>query len=397
AEDYGIHPALLDAALHPLLAVSEDEGLRLPFLWEGVTLLAVGARTVRVRITPQGGDALSVELYDGTGEPVAVAGSLTLRPVTAEQLASSVSAEADSLYRLAWHAAPQGGDASEVPGWAVVGADDVLPGTTDRYADVPALVAAMDAGEAAPALVLYAPRTLDAEATTTDALAAVQAWLADERLVDSRLVVVTRGAVATDGGDVADLAAAPVWGLIRSAQSEYPERFMLLDLDPATDAVTAEQVRAALAPGEPQVAVREGRVLVPRLVRAASDAGLVPPADAATWRLDTTGTGTLEGLALVPAPEAAAALEPGQVRISVRAAGVNFRDVLIGLGMYPGEAYIGSEIAGVVTDVADDVSEFVPGDRVLGLVPHSFGPVAVADARVVVPMPEGWSFEQAAV
>src|SRR5690606_3389192 len=146
------------------------------------------------------------------------------------------------------------------------------------------------------------------------------------------------------------------------AQSEYPERFTLLDLDPATAAVTAEQVRAALAPGEPQVAVREGRVLVPRLVRAASDEGLVPPADAAAWRLDTTGTGTLEGLALVPAPEAEAPLASGQVRIAVRAAGVNFRDVLIGLGMYPGEAYIGSEIAGVVTDVADDVSEFVPGD-----------------------------------
>ncbi|MEV7020519.1 alcohol dehydrogenase catalytic domain-containing protein, partial [Streptomyces sp. NPDC093991] len=344
--------------------VSEDEGLRLPFLWEGVTLHATGATAARVRISPTGGDSYEILVADASGTPVAVADSLMLRPVTAEQLASA-AAGPDSLYRLEWTAAP----ASET-----VTAEGVA-----RYADLAAAHAVFtgpeaDADQEVPHVVLVPVTGVEhaddpAEAggrTVAEVLAFVQRWLGDERLTDTRLVLVTRGAVATDGGDVADLAAAPVWGLIRSAQSENPGRLVLVDTDPAED-TDDELVRRAALLGEPQVAVREGRVLVPRLARAASGEGLVPPADTAAWRLDSSGEGTLEGLALVPAPEAEAPLAPGQVRIAVRAAGVNFRDVLMSLGMYPGQLSLGSEAAGVVLDVADDVSEFVPGDRVLGL------------------------------
>ncbi|MFD3844089.1 KR domain-containing protein, partial [Streptomyces sp. NPDC058642] len=391
AGEFGVHPALLDASLHAVLATAEpSEGLRLPFLWEGVSLLASGATAARVRITTLGGDALSVFLADGTGAPIAAADSLTLRPVTAEQLTSSLATETDSLYRLMWESVPQSADADVAGDWAVIGTAE-----EGGYVDLAAL---LDGVSSVPPLVLFTPPAGgDPETTTANVLTLVQSWLGEERLAGSRLVVVTRGAVAIDGGDLADLATAPVWGLVRSAQSEYPERFVLLDLDPTADGDDAAVVRSALASGEPQLAFREGRVLVPRLVRAAGSGGsLVVPAGESAWRLDTSGSGTLDGLALVPAPEAAAPLESGQVRISVRAAGVNFRDVLIGLGMYPGEAFIGSEIAGVVVETAEDVAEFAAGDRVLGLVPRSFGPLAVADARVVVRVPEGWSFEQAA-
>ncbi|MGW0917288.1 polyketide synthase dehydratase domain-containing protein, partial [Streptomyces sp. NPDC002784] len=391
AGKFGVHPALLDASLHAVLATAESsEGLRLPFLWEGVSLLASGATAARVRITALGGDALSVLLADGTGAPIAAADSLTLRPVTVEQLTSSLTTETDSLYRLRWESLPQSADVDVTGDWAVIG-------TPEDGASVD-LAALLDGVSSVPPLVLFTPPAGgDPETTTANVLTLVQGWLGEERLAESRLVVVTRGAVAIDGGDLADLATAPVWGLVRSAQSEYPERFVLLDLDPTADGDDAAVVRSALASGESQLAVREGRVLVPRLVRAAGSGGsLAVPAGEAAWRLDTSGSGTLDGLALVPAPEAAAPLESGQVRISVRAAGVNFRDVLIGLGMYPGEAFIGSEIAGVVVETAEDVTEFAAGDRVLGLVPRSFGPLAVADARVVVRVPEGWSFEQAA-
>ncbi|MGV9457391.1 acyltransferase domain-containing protein, partial [Streptomyces sp. NPDC003635] len=375
---FGMHPALLDSALHAVLATADSHAeLRLPFLWEGVSLLASGATAARVRITISGEDTLSVLLTDATGEPIVSADSLTLRPLTAAQLTPT---DTDSLYRLKWESAPRTADADGVADWAVLGRDGRLP-----EGDV-------------PPHVLYAPAEGgDAEGTTAEVLALLQGWLADERTAASRLVVVTRGAVTTRDDDVVDLATAPVWGLVRSAQSEYPGRFVLLDLDPTGDRDDDAVVGAALTSGEPQAAVREGRVLVPRLIRAAdSGDSLTVPSDASAWRLDTSHKGTLDGLALVPAPDASAPLAAGQVRVAVRAAGVNFRDVLIGLGMYPGEASIGSEIAGVVVEAAEDVTEFAPGDRVLGLVPRSFGPVAVADARVLAPIPEGWSFEQAA-
>jgi NADPH:quinone reductase-like Zn-dependent oxidoreductase len=80
------------------------------------------------------------------------------------------------------------------------------------------------------------------------------------------------------------------------------------------------------------------------------------------------------------------------VRVGVRAAGLNFRDVLIALGVYPGEARVGSEGAGVVLEVGEGVSDLVVGDRVMGLWGDAFGPVAVADRRMVVGVPDGWSF-----
>ncbi len=135
---------------------------------------------------------------------------------------------------------------------------------------------------------------------------------------------------------------------------------------------------------------------MPRLAPLGSDGTLVPPGDGTAWRLDTSGAGTLENLALLPWPAADAPLGPGQVRIEVRAAGLNFRDVLGALGMYPGELTLGAEGAGTVLDVGTDVRHLAVGDRVMGLFPSGLGPVCVADAHTVVTMPDGWSYEQAA-
>jgi polyketide synthase 12 len=114
------------------------------------------------------------------------------------------------------------------------------------------------------------------------------------------------------------------------------------------------------------------------------------------WKLDASNRGTLESLALKPAPEALAPLEPGQVRIAVHAAGLNFRDVMSALGVYPGEAQIGGEGAGLVIEIGPEVTGLSLGDRVLGVMPGAFGPWSVADAGLLVPVPSAWSFEQAA-
>ncbi|MEH1101795.1 SDR family NAD(P)-dependent oxidoreductase [Micromonospora sp. CPCC 205561] len=241
---FGLHPALLDAALHPIaLAAGADDPLRLPFSWHGVRVLSSGATSLRARLTRTGTDAYALALADGTGLPVATVESLVTRQVTVEQLHSA--AGPDGLHRLEW-----------------------LP--------VPAPVAPADAFD-----VFQVGTGTDAgavRAAVHDALAAVQEWLPGDR---SPLVFVSRG--ATDGTNP---AGAAVWGLVRSAQTEHPDRFVLVDTDDPA------HVGAAVATGEPQVAVREGVPTVPRLAAfaAPSDRRLFDPAGTV---LVTGGTGAL--------------------------------------------------------------------------------------------------------
>nr|WP_244330725.1 type I polyketide synthase [Streptomyces parvus] len=225
-------------------------------------------------------------------------------------------------------------------------------------------------------------------------LRTVQNWLADDRYLDTRLVVLTRGAVpALPGQRVTDLAGAAAWGLLRSAQSEHPGRIVLLDRDPAsTDDDTWPTW--ALIDGEPQLAVRDGEAWAPRLARPHTDDGLTLPAGPAAWRLDVTDEGTLDNLALIPVPDAP--LTAGQVRVAVRAAGVNFRDVLLALGMYPDQAQMGAEAAGIVTETGPDVSELAVGDRVFGFFTGGIASGAITDHRLLAPIPTGWTFAQAA-
>ncbi|MEI5033107.1 type I polyketide synthase [Streptomyces sp. S1A(2023)] len=119
ATRYGLHPALLDAALHPVVADGKE--CRLPFSWQGVSLRATGASTLRVWITPDGADTVSLRLADGTGAPVASVESLALLPIPAGEAAVG---PADGLFRVDWLEAgvPEltGGPRS----WALTGADD---------------------------------------------------------------------------------------------------------------------------------------------------------------------------------------------------------------------------------------------------------------------------------
>ncbi|MFH9002977.1 thioester reductase domain-containing protein [Streptomyces afghaniensis] len=137
-----------------------------------------------------------------------------------------------------------------------------------------------------------------AEETAQQVLTLVQSWLADDRAGDVPLVVLTRGAVSTgqDGTDVSDLVAAPLWGLLRSAQSEAPGRIVLIDVD--EDPASVAAVPSVLASGRPQTAVRSGQVLVPGLAEVPPGG---EPRTGAQWRsggtvLITGGTGALGGL-----------------------------------------------------------------------------------------------------
>ncbi|MET9894318.1 type I polyketide synthase [Streptomyces sp. NPDC006465] len=316
ASGHGIHPALLDAALHAIAAdglrKGDDRRVRLPYAFGDVVLHARGATALRARLTIVSEQpeqlTVSAEIADADGRPVLSIGSLVLR-----QVAAAATVRPRSLYEIAWPRLE--GDGTAVPGrWALFGTDDAegLVPQEAVHAGPAALAAAVDAGLPVPEAVL-APLPVDAQdpvhgahAAAQHVLALAQEWLAEPRFGASRLVVVTRNAVAVhdeDGpADPARLAHGTVPGLLRSAAAENPGRFLLLDLDgtAASDAAAPGALAAALAGDEPEVAVREGVALVRRLSRAAR--GEIPSED----RLDgsvgfdgegpvlvTGGTGTL--------------------------------------------------------------------------------------------------------
>ncbi|MGW1140152.1 SDR family NAD(P)-dependent oxidoreductase [Streptomyces zhihengii] len=372
---FGVHPALLDAALHPIglggLVDTHEGGTLLPFSFDGVELHASGASVVRVRLTPVGGDAVSLLVADTAGEPVVSVNALTLRPVSADALRASTAGH-DSLYRIDW--VPLAAAEGPGPAAAVLEEASALDDLVAR--GLPEL------------LVTRADPAADVRRAVGDTLALLQRFLGDARCDATRLAVVTRAGT---------LAHAAVWGLVRTAQTENPGRFFLVDTD--EDRPDPAAVASAVATGENQLRIREGRLFGPRLARAAS-ADALPVPSAPNWRLAVRGgTGTLEDLSLAPLPDPAdEPLEPGEVRIAVRAAGLNFRDVLIALGMYPGGAApaIGNEAAGVVLETGPGVPGLAPGDAVFGLLPDSVGPVARTDHRFLAALPGGWSFETAA-
>ncbi|MFE6505263.1 type I polyketide synthase, partial [Kitasatospora sp. NPDC057738] len=382
AAGYGVHPALLDAAMHATTVGGflDDAGATpLPFAWSGVTLHATGASVARVRLAPAGRDAISIRVADATGAPVADVRSLTLRPAPTGQPDGRRAEAGDALFAVEWSALPAGAAAEECP---------------------VAELSAVEAGHARAALVLHrveatgADDAARARTATAGALDAARRWLSGDRDEADRLVVVTRGAAAVHPGEEpADPAGAAVWGLLRSAQSEHPDRVLLLDDDGSADWAL---VRRAVELGENQLAARGGALYAPRLVRVPASAALTVPEDAAAWTLDPTEPGILTSLRLLPADTAERPLGPGEVRIGVRAAGVNFRDVLLALGMYPERAELGSEGAGVVLEVGAEVTDLAPGERVFGLFPGGFGPVAVADRRRLARIPAGWTFTEAA-
>ena len=401
---FGLHPALLDAALQAAV-LHEGNGeraqARLPFSWSRVALHSAGAESLRVRVSPAGRDAVTLALFDGDGVPVATVGALAVRPVTAEQLAAIRPAGQDALFRLEWTAADASIAGSAGSRWAVLGDGVPAPAGVEVrvYPDLTALKEAVAAGVSVPDVVLTGCWSDDADpatgahAVTAHVLGVVQEWLGSVELARARLALVTRAAVAVRAGEVPrDLAAASVWGLVRSAQSEHPGRLVLVDVDGAESSYGA--LPAALASGEPQCAVRDGVTHVCRLVGAGAPA-LSVPRDGSPWRLDVGTAGTVDGLSVVAA-DVERPLEAGEVRVAVRSAGLNFRDVLIALGVYPGRALIGSEAAGVVTGTGPGVTGLAPGDRVMGLFSGCMGPVAVTDHRMLARVPDGWSYAQGA-
>ncbi|QGV80134.1 SDR family NAD(P)-dependent oxidoreductase [Streptomyces ficellus] len=300
-----LHPLLLESAVRVALYAGGLAGgaPRAVRSWSGVRVFAEGARELRVRVRRTGDDEYGLELADGSGQPVATVDALTLTAADDPGVGAAREAALDALFTVGWDpirpALP-----TAAYRWGTLGqvgvAEALLP-DAHRFAGV------AEVGEAVASVALDAVLVSCATAPTLPGdgdvlgaayaqvhgvLALVREWLADERLTDVRLVVLTRGAVATGRGEAPDLATAAVWGLLRSAQAENPGRITLLDTDGSG---SPELLSAVVAGGEPQVALRAGGALVPRLARAAVDPGwtATPAWESGGTVLITGGTGSL--------------------------------------------------------------------------------------------------------
>ncbi|WP_345600223.1 type I polyketide synthase [Thermocatellispora tengchongensis] len=261
AAAYAVHPALLDAALHAVglgsFARTPGAGeVLLPFAWTGVRRHGAGATALRVLLRPAGDGGIRLLAADDRGRPVLSADALAVRPVSERQLGVTPA----GLFEIAWTPLA-GAPSTPATDVTVLACPDVAsPGEAARWA-----------------------------------LEQVRNRLAEDR--DGPMVVVTRRAVATGSpGERVDLAQAPVWGLLRSAQSEHPGRFVLVDTDDDAPEDASDAAARAVASGEPQIAIRDGRAYVPRLVRSTQPAAPGRVAlDPDGTVLITGGTGSLGG------------------------------------------------------------------------------------------------------
>ncbi|MBP2056069.1 acyl transferase domain-containing protein/acyl carrier protein, partial [Streptomyces griseochromogenes] len=392
AGSFGLHPALLDAALHAALLTEADaagEGqlgeVRMPFAWTGVELHASGASVLRARLRRSAQGSLTLTAADTTGAPVVSVASLVSRPVSADQLQTTHRGVSDALFSVDW--VPVSEASLPAGDWALIGTDhfaladalDTAGVPVRAFADLAEVAVAIEAGEVAPQVVLVCADTentgdaaLAAQRAAGSMLGLVQEWLEEQRLESAQLVVVTRGAVATAAGEgVTDLAAAAVWGLLRSAQSENPGRLVLADLPVTGD--HAAVLPTVLGSGEPELAIRDHHAYGRRLTRPKGDLVVPEPDTDAPSRtvLVTGGTGTLGGMVarhLVVTGRAG-----GVVLVSRSGPGA------AGVAALAGElAGLGAWVRVVVCDVADrdalaGLLGQIPADCPLGSVFHAAG------------------------
>jgi acyl transferase domain-containing protein/acyl carrier protein len=270
-----LHPALLQLALQvaALCGPGPPAGeVELLAACGRASLPRSAASALRISASAAGDGGIALDLAGSDGTPLARFEGLTTAGVPVERLHPG-GGDGMRLLRLDWTELPaSAARAEERPRLGLLGELD-LPGLgAARFGDLDSLAAsppdlaiAECAGPAAGAD--------GALENVSEALELMQAWIAEERLAGSRLAFLTRGAVATAEGEDVDPAAAALWGLVRSAQAEHPDRLCLIDAEAGAELGPDFAAALATTAAEPQLAVRGGAVLVPRLAPVSSPSG----------------------------------------------------------------------------------------------------------------------------
>ena len=427
-----IHPVLLDLctgvafpAFPAVLAATEGGGpvadLFLPLRYGRVVLRERMPKRFYCRARWQSGgvdsetQVFDLDFVDRDGRQLGEIRDFAVKRAPREALLRGLGGDATrNLYTLGWQEmpAPESGNAAGDGTWLIAGFDELaagLPGGISvgphrgsggleagcsrrlRIAvrRSPASSGAAPGGPAQKSRPPNSRRGLETE--IAELLSAVHTAQGGEVKLPGGLWIITERAVATEPGEPVDPVQSALWGFGRTIITEQPAlRCRLVDYDNFDDAVHSLAGLLGTPVEEPELALRQGKYLVPRLLPWARS-GHLPVPRATDYILDVTERGAIDNLHLVeidvPPPGA------GQVQIRVEAAGLNFRDVLNVLGLYPGDPgrIGGGDLSGIVTELGAGVTGFEVGQRVFGFMPGSFSTRVNVPADFLSPVPNGIS------
>jgi acyl transferase domain-containing protein len=394
---HGLHPALFDAALQVvvagLLESGAGQGPLVPFICSDVGLYRAASRELMVRVEFESGAddglaAAALWLVDPAGAPVARIGRLKF-----QRGGRGGHPHSEHLYRVGFESAQLVEHAPDLEGTVMLG--DAALGAAlgaDVVPDLDALVKRLDAGADAPRRLLFtttgaaSAQWYDAERSAAGALRSLQLCLGDARLHNAELVWITRDAVSCGPGDeTRNWTDAAVWGMVRAARTEQPERVLrLVDLDPGAPD-TALLARVLGTVNEPESVLRGATALVPRARPTGADGDALVLPDDGRWHLQRREGEPPDAVAVVRAEGEPDPLGPGEVRVEVRAAAMNAQ-----------HAHAVLEFAGIVREVGAGIATVRAGDRVMGVAPDMLGGEIRIDAAALVPIPQNLTFAQAA-
>ncbi|MEU9201097.1 type I polyketide synthase [Streptomyces sp. NPDC048332] len=396
AAGHGLHPSLFDAALQVVVAGLMEEGAApgplVPFIWSDVELFRAADRELTVRVSfESGGDEdlapATVWLADPAGRPVARIGRLKFQPGRRRG-----HPFAEHLYRVGFEPVHPVAETPETAGTLVVGDAELGAGLgADVVPDLDALVKRLDVRADTPRRLLFAlpdcasAQWYDAERSAAEALRTLQVCFGDARLQGAELIWITRDAVSSSPDDqVGNWAHAAVWGMVRTARTEQPERALrLIDLDPGTPDFRL-LARVVETGGEPECVLRGESAHVPRARPTVEEVdALVLPAEG-SWHVHQREDDRLDVIAATQDDGVPEPVAPREVLVEVRAA-----------GMRPGHARA-LEFAGTVVRAGSGVTSVRAGDRVMGRAEGALGNRIRVDAATLGPMPADLTFAQAA-
>jgi myxalamid-type polyketide synthase MxaB len=426
-DGYWLHPGLLDACFQTAGATlhdDKDSEVLLPFCIQSLETTRAAAGTVWWCHARQVADlAWDFQLFDASGAPVGQVRGFEMRKASSEAFRNRKTA--DWMYRVDWQPQPPRSlhASTDLGSWLIVdrgsGLGAEVTARLSRRGRRAELATEADEvrrllveanGEPFGNVVYLCGSAEDAGVPEMAEAASVGLLHLVQKLSHAggtpRLWLVTLGCQAVLGTDPIQLTPAPLWGLARTLQLEAPGlKCTCVDLPPRPAAADFDAlVSEFTAPfGETQVAFRSGERFVARLARH-RDSRL--PEVAAPFRLQLAEYGSPDQLRLVPMTRRSPG--PGEVEIEVKAAVLNFRDVLISLGMlkdYYARVFkierapdvpLGFDCAGIVAAVGEGVTDFRVGDEVMSSYVGSSASFLMAPRTDVVHKPVGLSFEQAA-